>query len=235
MFYVDDRFASSDPVMRIPRAHRLAAIGLWTLAGTWSAAFLKDGFVPAHMVDEYDGNDIVQHLLEVKLWRRKGTGYLFNDWKKWQKTREQVEQYRATERTRKANDRARKAEKTGAVPPGSRPDSALSLSSSLTVTNTNNRDQSVGDTSTRGAAPDGIISSPGDEPVDNLAPNFERINNRLREISADAQPIAGMLVADYFLGRAKTPPRMATRYVLACIARHQNTVENYLHTGKWSE
>lgn len=133
MFYVDDRFHGSEPVSMIPGQHRLAAIGLWTLAGTWSAQFLKDGHVPSYLVANYlGGEDAATWLVEVKLWRRTRSGYQFRDWAKWQKTRAQVEAYRAAERDRKS--RARNARETkpadppeipGAVPPGQVADSAL--------------------------------------------------------------------------------------------------------------
>lgn len=132
MFYVDDNFAASDPVMRMPRTRRAAAVGLWTLAGTWSARFLKDGFVPAHMVDEWGPIEDAELLVEVGLWRRRRAGWQFADWPKWQKTRAQVETYRAAERERKAAARSGKKTKPaaspeipGAVPAGQDADSAL--------------------------------------------------------------------------------------------------------------
>lgn len=133
MFYVDDRFHGSEPVQLIPPADRLAAVGLWTLAGTWSSQFLKDGHVPANIVANYLGGDLAaDRLVEVRLWRRTRSGYQFRDWAKWQKTREQVEAYRAGERERKANARAAKKPNPpdspdipGAVPPGQVADSAL--------------------------------------------------------------------------------------------------------------
>jgi hypothetical protein len=36
-FYVDDGFSDSKPVLNMPDRHRLAACGLWVLAGSWSA------------------------------------------------------------------------------------------------------------------------------------------------------------------------------------------------------
>src|ERR1700742_1294424 len=45
-FYVDDGFSDSKPVLNMPDRHRLAACGLWVLAGSWSAKEELDGFVP---------------------------------------------------------------------------------------------------------------------------------------------------------------------------------------------
>lgn len=50
-FYVDDGFADSKPVVNLPDhlvkvPLRLAACGLWVLAGSWSAKEELDGFVP---------------------------------------------------------------------------------------------------------------------------------------------------------------------------------------------
>jgi hypothetical protein len=109
-FKVDDRFHGSDPVKRIPREKRAAAIGLWTLAGTWSAQFLKNGFVPAHLLDDFCGDeDLAGCLVDVGLWRRKKDGFIFADWAKWQPTREKVEAKREADAKRSADYRARNA------------------------------------------------------------------------------------------------------------------------------
>lgn len=113
-FRVDDRFHGSDPVKRIPRADRAAAIGLWTLAGTWSSQFLKDGFVPAHMVEDFGSSiEHAQLLVQVGLWKVKKDGFQFVDWDKWQPTRENVELKRKATADRVAAHRAKKAENTG--------------------------------------------------------------------------------------------------------------------------
>lgn len=111
-FKVDDKFHTSEPVKRIPRAVRMGAIGLWTLAGSWSSDHLKDGYVPEFMVEELGGtSEQAAALVEVKLWRRVRDGYRFNKWDEWQQTREQVEANRQAEKDKKAAWRARKAGK----------------------------------------------------------------------------------------------------------------------------
>jgi hypothetical protein len=113
-FKVDDRFHGSEPVKKIPREQRAAAVGLWTLAGTWSAQFLKDGFVPGHMVEDLGGSfPLAQTLVDVGLWRARRDGFQFVDWDKWQPTRESVEGKREAEARRAAAYRARRAGKSG--------------------------------------------------------------------------------------------------------------------------
>ena len=53
-FKVDDNLMSSDKVLSIPRrdGRRMAALGLWTAAGSWSAKKERDGYVPEFMVEE---------------------------------------------------------------------------------------------------------------------------------------------------------------------------------------
>lgn len=240
MFYVDDRFYASAPVLRIPRSLRAEAIGTWTLCGTWSSAFLKDGFVPDYMVDELGGTEAgAEALIEVGLWRRRRGGFLFNEWSKWQKTREQVEKYRQGERDRKSAARAAKPGNTGAVPPGQSSDSALSNPSSLTGTQETDKDPSGGKSRHAPASPDGQGSPHGDEPVDSMRPDLERIADRLRELvgnEVEIHPLHAATIADEFLSRKRgDPPRMATKYVLTCITNHANAVVNFIHTGRWSE
>lgn len=62
-FKVDDGFANSQEVMRIPRRHRCAAAGLYTLAGSWAAKELTDGWVRQYMLAELCGTKAVIHLL----------------------------------------------------------------------------------------------------------------------------------------------------------------------------
>ena len=104
-FIVDDKFHASEEVLSIPREHRAAAIGLWTLAGAWSSDHLKDGFVPLYLLDQLAGSvDLAELLVSpAKLWSRKGqSGYQFRNWSKWQRTRADVDATRKAARDRKA-------------------------------------------------------------------------------------------------------------------------------------
>lgn len=108
-FNVDDGFANSKPVLRIPRRYRCAAIGLWTLAGSWSAKELTDGLIPDHALEEFAGTvAMAEHLVRAGLWRRVEGGWQFEGWAKWQKTKEQVLAFRAAEAERKRKARSGK-------------------------------------------------------------------------------------------------------------------------------
>lgn len=109
-FKVDDSFESHPKVKAIPRARRIKAIGLWTLAGSWSARQLTDGFVPAYMLDELAASKTEANtLVEVGLWSSVDGGYVFKDWHDWQPTKAKVEADReaAKERMRSARERKR--------------------------------------------------------------------------------------------------------------------------------
>jgi len=118
-FKVDDGFASSPKVLSIPRRDRLAAIGLWTIAGTWAAKHLTDGVIPAFMIEEF-GADVSQGdmLVDAGLWRIEGDGFVFHDWTDYQPKRIDVLAHRERERIRKEAFRAKKAGNTGQSPNG---------------------------------------------------------------------------------------------------------------------
>lgn len=116
-FKVDDKFPTSPKVMRIPRSVRLAAIGLWTTAGAWSAEHEQDGQVPAYMIDEWgDDGTLAGHLVNVGLWREIDDGFVFHDWADYQPTRAENDARREAERRRKEDWRRKKAEKSGQSP-----------------------------------------------------------------------------------------------------------------------
>jgi hypothetical protein len=99
-----------EKVLAISRRDRLACVGLWMAAGTWSTRNLKDGRVPFHVLDEIGGTErLAVELVRVGLWRRIKTGYLFVNWKEFQPTRADVEADRAAakERMRSARERKR--------------------------------------------------------------------------------------------------------------------------------
>lgn len=132
-FKVDDRFASSKPVLRIPRRYRAAAVGLWTLAGTWSAQEELDGFVPDYMLDQLSGTEaLARTLVSVGLWEVVVTsstdphqlleasstdpgvpGWRFRNWGKYQPTKVELDAGRERERIRKAAYRASQRDTSG--------------------------------------------------------------------------------------------------------------------------
>lgn len=108
-FYVDDGFSDSKPVMDMPDRHRLAACGLWVLAGSWSAKEELDGFVPDSKLRQLRARpSLIDALtdngpMSAPLWTRVEGGIVFNSWEKWQKTRAELNQKRRedAERQRK--------------------------------------------------------------------------------------------------------------------------------------
>jgi hypothetical protein len=105
-FKVDDGFYSSTKVLSIPRASRLPAVGLWTMAGNWSGRELSDGIVPAYVLAELGATpNLRQALVKARLWLDRGEGGIeFHDWAKYQPSREKVlaEREKAAERQAKA-------------------------------------------------------------------------------------------------------------------------------------
>lgn len=101
-FRVDDGFYSSRKVTQIARADRWPAIGLWTIAGTWSAKELTDGFVPDYQLEELGGRVVdADNLVRVGLWVRVEGGYEFSNWGEYQPTKAEIEAQREKEAERK--------------------------------------------------------------------------------------------------------------------------------------
>lgn len=119
-FRVDDQFYGSKEVMAIPSDQRSAAVGLWCLAGAWSAAHLTDGHIPEYMLETFGGSPDLALLLvrPARLWTRKRDGYVFRNWEKWQITRQEVEKTRQAERDRKAAYRQKRQQSIEDVPGG---------------------------------------------------------------------------------------------------------------------
>jgi hypothetical protein len=116
-FKVDDRLHSSRKILSIPRSVRLSAVGLWTLAGSWSAHEELDGLVPDYMVTELGGTPrLVSALITAGLWVEVAEGSKFNKWQEYQPVRVDLELARAKETERKRQYRARGT--TAGVPAG---------------------------------------------------------------------------------------------------------------------
>ena len=115
-FKVDDGFANSRPVLRIPRKFRAQAVGLWVLAGTWCAKELTDGYVPDYTLEDFASTPaIAAHLVTSGLWEKAEDGYRFVGWNKYQPTKEQVLASRSedAERRKRGRDAKRKASEQG--------------------------------------------------------------------------------------------------------------------------
>lgn len=111
-FKVDDQLHSHKKAMRAGTQ----AMGLWLLAGSWSAGHLTDGFVPAYVVcrlDPADGDDLAKRLERADLWEA-GTcdgdeGWWFKDWREFNPTADEVEAKREAGRERQERSRRHRA------------------------------------------------------------------------------------------------------------------------------
>lgn len=93
-FKVDDSFHSHPKTAAVS----LAAVGLWTVAGTWSGAYLTDGLVDDHMISllSRGSTELVDELVRAGLWTRTKGGYRFHDWSDYQPTSKSVRALRET-------------------------------------------------------------------------------------------------------------------------------------------
>jgi general stress protein YciG len=81
-FKVDDKAHSNSKIRKV-LAEEPAAIALWTVAGSWSADNLQDGFVPDHQLPwllPIGAEQLAQVLVTARLWRRVKGGYRFHQW-----------------------------------------------------------------------------------------------------------------------------------------------------------
>ena len=109
-FIVDDGFHSHRKAVRAGAD----ALGLWVLAGSWSADQLTDGWVPDYIAARFDPQ-YEQHaaaLVRAGLWqegeRDSDHGWLFHQWGEFQQSAEKVKQKREEARERMRRVRANK-------------------------------------------------------------------------------------------------------------------------------
>jgi len=107
-------FKVDDSIHSHPKSHTagLAAMGLWVVSGSHSAAYLSDGFISRRAVQKLAGKDtlkLASRLVDAGLWypdERDGeTGWSFHDWEQYQPTKAQVEQARKQARIRQKSRR----------------------------------------------------------------------------------------------------------------------------------
>lgn len=106
-FKVDDMMHSH------PKARRagLAALGLWTVAGSYCMAYKSDGFVPTWFVAGWPkGPQLAAQLVTAHLWqpsaRGDELGWQFHDWADVQMTAVEIEAARDFSRERQRRYRA---------------------------------------------------------------------------------------------------------------------------------
>ena len=113
---VDDRLPSSRKVLRIPRAVRPAAMGLWVMTAAWSSRDGTDGWIPAYVIEEHACElEHAEALVAAGMWehddRDGDPGYQFVKWAEYQPTQSEIDERRRIERERKAEQRRTKGGK----------------------------------------------------------------------------------------------------------------------------
>lgn len=108
-FKVDDRLPDHTKTRRAGTA----AIGLWALAGAWSAGNLTDGFVPKVIAKRWDPSlRMAKKLVESGMWFTDESdgepGYRFHDWHDHQPSRDDVLARRRAAADRVARHRAKR-------------------------------------------------------------------------------------------------------------------------------
>jgi hypothetical protein len=90
-FKIDDQLFGHPKVLSIDPRRRLAAIGLFTLAGSWSSAHLTDGVIPEQLVSSMQATrKQCESLVSAGLWDVHPQGYVFHDWADYNPTRAEV-------------------------------------------------------------------------------------------------------------------------------------------------
>lgn len=150
---IDDRMYSHRKTMRIPRARRCEAMGLWMLANSWCNNHGTGGRVPRDIWDEFGSTEEVADLLvDAGYWIVTEDGYEFANWGEFNLTSDDLQAKREAEAERKRRWReAKKGSSEGspaAVPLGQRDmslpvphkSSAVTPASALTHTHTHTQE-----------------------------------------------------------------------------------------------
>jgi hypothetical protein len=89
-FKVDDKLHDKPKT----RQAKKAAMGVWVLAGSWSADNLTDGFIPVSVLSRWGTRADATRLVDADLWRpdeQDGEkGWRFVDWDRYQPMKEKV-------------------------------------------------------------------------------------------------------------------------------------------------
>lgn len=119
-FKIDDGFHGHPKIADLP----LDVIGLWTVAGSYCAQYLTDGFITRSSALRFASgdHDLIDSLVGSGLWIIEGTGYRFKNWSKYQPTKESVMAERAATKERVNKWRERQNGNAVSTPPPTRPD-----------------------------------------------------------------------------------------------------------------
>ncbi|MFM9261842.1 hypothetical protein ACKAMS_24710 [Rhodococcus sp. 5A-K4] len=105
----DDKLHSHRKTLRIPRANRCEAMGLWTLVNSWCNDHGTDGNVPRDIWDEFGTTlGTAELLVAAGFWETTEDGYQVVNWAEYNKTSAQLAEKRQAEADRKAKWRATK-------------------------------------------------------------------------------------------------------------------------------
>lgn len=165
-FKVDDSLHSHMKAIRAGEA----AMGLWVLAGSWSADQLTDGWIPRRIARRLSprADKLAKNLESVGLWtpdwRENEPGWVFHSWSDYQPTRADVEARRKADADRRARWRKARQEAKSA---------GQSTSESRQESQQESRDESRRDT---GRAARGVSVLPDPTRPDPVS-SYEDTNN----------------------------------------------------------
>jgi hypothetical protein len=121
-FNIPIGFYDGPEVRSIPKRIRAHAVGVFALAGNYSASRLSDGYVDNETLAEFGCSPGVREALKNTLgregqpdpiWAEAPNGIRFAKWGKWQRTNAEVTAHRDAEAARKRDFRARKRKGSG--------------------------------------------------------------------------------------------------------------------------
>lgn len=108
-FKVDDGFHSSRKLKSITPRNRIAAAGLWAIAGSWCSQEKTDGHVPTYMIKEWGATPkMVESLVSAGLWKLESDGYSFHSWLEFNPSKDRVEAEREASKARMQASRDKK-------------------------------------------------------------------------------------------------------------------------------
>lgn len=118
-FRIDDSLPDHpDVIDLLEKRGGFSALGLWTLAGAWSARQLTDGFISGSVLKRLGGTKKqASALVDAGLWEAAEGGHKFKNWLKYQPSSADVNAKREAARTRmkRARSRERSPEQHGHV------------------------------------------------------------------------------------------------------------------------
>jgi hypothetical protein len=118
-FRVDDTLHSHPK----PRKAGLAAIGLWTVAGSYCSEYVTEGSIPTWYVTGWpSGRKLAERLVLAGFWHaaghncrrcpqpKEGDSWQFHDWEHYQMTKDEIERDREANRDRQRRFREKRRE-----------------------------------------------------------------------------------------------------------------------------